>query len=1015
MKPLLNFLGDVSPQIYGLNFDIRYVYKLTPAWILVTEIRRKKKMQNVNKTMAILIALILSISMLSSMILMPDVYAHGPGLASPDNVPWNIPTYAYIVAAPDPIGVGQSAHVYMWLDCVYGAAGGTVAANPTNGSTASAGLLANSYRFHNYNFTIIKPDGSVTTQIFPIISDTTSSQYVIMTPDQLGTYTLQFSFPGQVYGANGNGYEKSLLVNDTYLPSSAQTTLTVQQDPIPAAKTSNPLPTAYWARPIYGENTDWWTISSNWLGYGSPAVGGWSSSGGQANMYHQDAIGPLTSHVMWTRPLQFGGAVGGNQFQAGGSDPNSDAYGVGYFEGSSYAPRFYYPIIIQGILYYTETASFTGSPIMGGSSTGPTVAIDLRTGKEIWSNQNIPQLSFGYLYNLWDPDQHGVYPAILVAVVSGNWNLYDANTGLPLFNVTAVPGGTTVMGPSGELLKYNLVNTGTAAHPAYYLSEWNSSKLWLYDVNPYTGGGSLSPSIINASNGALIQQLPLPITGVTGTLPPGSIPSTIFTPYGSTLIVNASIPITDETLGLTGKYAQAITTYDWNKSMDWANTMSPAPSIIAINYNDVMLCRSGFLPTGFAATGTGTRQSPYTYFAVNLNASKGEVGTVLWTKTYDPPAGNVSVVAEPTDFVNRVFTFSYQETMQWVGYSLDTGEKLWGPTASQAPFDYYGNPGQPTLLGVIAYGHLYVASFSGITYAYNVLTGNLDWTYGNGGEGNSTNAGFNVFYGNYPTQIQSISNGVIYEATNEHTVPNPIYKGAMVTALNATTGEEIWKLSDYPSEWATAGTEWATSDGYLTMMNGYDQQVYSVGRGPSQLTVTAPDLSAASGQPVVIRGTVTDISAGTQQSQQAADFPNGVPVASDASMTDWMGYVYQQMPLPTNFSGVPVTISVIDSNGNQRIIGTAMTTSSGTYSLTWTPDIAGDYTVIATFAGTNAYWPSSMMTSFNVMEAHPTASPAPTAAPSMADTYILPGIVGIIVAIVIVGVVLAMLMLRKHP
>ena len=88
------------------------------------------------------------------------------------------------------------------------------------------------------------------------------------------------------------------------------------------------------------------------------------------------------------------------------------------------------------------------------------------------------------------------------------------------------------------------------------------------------------------------------------------------------------------------------------------------------------------------------------------------------------------------------------------------------------------------------------------------------------------------------------------------------------------------------------------------MMNGYDQQIYSIGRGPSQLTVTAPDLAAASGQPVVIRGTVTDIAAGTQQSQQAADFPNGVPVASDASMTQWMGYVYQQMPLPTNFTGV---------------------------------------------------------------------------------------------------------------
>jgi hypothetical protein len=964
-------------------------------------------MQNLNKTLAISIAIILMVSIGTSMMLLPTTSAHTP--------PYSIPTYAYIVAAPSPIGLGQTAHVYMWLDCVYGAAGGTTASSPLNGSTASAGLLSNNYRFHNYNLTITKPDGTVSTQIFATISDTTSSQYITLTADQIGTYTLKFSFPGQKYGENGNGYEKSSLMNDTYLSSTATTTLTVQQDPIPAAISSGPLPSQYWARPIYGENTDWWTISSNWLGVASPPVGGWSTSGGQAGMYHQDAIGPLTSHVMWTRPLQFGGAVGGNQFQAGGSDPNSDAYGVAYFEGSSYAPRFYYPIIIQGVLYYTETASFTGSPIMGGSSTGPTVAIDLRTGKQLWSNQNIPQLSFGYLYNLWDPDQHGVYPAVLVASVADapgafttHWNLYDANTGLNLFNVTGIPTGTTVMGPSGEQLKYVLTNTGTSAAPAWYLAEWNMSKLWQYDINPYTGGGSLSPSIINGSNLALVQVLPLPITGVSATLPTGAA---LPTPYGSTLLVNANIPINSTTMT---QYAQPITTYDWNISMPWANGMTPTPSIVAVNYNDMMLCRSGSLSTGFAATGTGSQQLPYTYFAVNLNSSKGTVGSVIWTKTYTPPAGNVSVVSEPVDFKSRVFTFSYQETMQWLGYDLDSGNLLWGPTASQSAFDYYGNPGQPTLLGVAAYGHLYVASFSGITYAYNIRTGVLDWTHGNGGAGNSTNAGFNVFYGDYPTQIQSISNGVVYTATNEHTVPNPIYKGCTYRAINATTGAEIWTLSGYPSEWSTAGTAWATADGYLTAMNGYDQQIYSIGRGPSKLTVTAPDLAAASGQAVVIKGTITDISAGTLQSQQAADFPNGVPVASDASMGSWMGYVYQQKGLPQDFTGVPVTISVVDSNGNQRNIGTAMSTSAGTYSLSWVPDIPGDFTVIATFAGTNGYWPSSSMTSFNVMEAHPTV--APTAAPpaSNTDTYILSSAAAIIIVIIIVGAV-SILMQRKKP
>ena len=59
----------------------------------------------------------------------------------------------------------------------------------------------------------------------------------------------------------------------------------------------------------------------------------------------------------------------------------------------------------------------------------------------------------------------------------------------------------------------------------------------------------------------------------------------------------------------------------------------------------------------------------------------------------------------------------------------------------------------------------------------------------------------------------------------------------------------------------------------------------------------------------------------------------------------------------------------LDSNGNYRTIGTATTDASGTYSLTWTPDIPGNYTVIATFAGTNGYWPSSAETAFNVMQA----------------------------------------------
>ena len=54
-----------------------------------------------NKTVAISIVILLTISMAASMILIPTANAHSP--------PWQIPTYAYVTAGPTPIGVGQTS------------------------------------------------------------------------------------------------------------------------------------------------------------------------------------------------------------------------------------------------------------------------------------------------------------------------------------------------------------------------------------------------------------------------------------------------------------------------------------------------------------------------------------------------------------------------------------------------------------------------------------------------------------------------------------------------------------------------------------------------------------------------------------------------------------------------------------------------------------------------------------------------------------------------------------------
>jgi hypothetical protein len=133
-------------------------------------------------------------------------------------------------------------------------------------------------------------------------------------------------------------------------------------------------------------------------------------------------------------------------------------------------------------------------------------------------------------------------------------------------------------------------------------------------------------------------------------------------------------------------------------------------------------------------------------------------------------------------------------------------------------------------------------------------------------------------------------------------------------------------------------------------------------------------------------------------------------------MSQWMSYVYQQQPEPTNFTGVQVTISVLDSNGNCYKIGTATTDASGTYSLTWTPIIPGNFTVYANFEGTNGYWPSSAEAHFYASPPAPTAPPTAAPVTGLASTASLElGIAAVIIVIIVCVAVLAVIMLRKRP
>jgi hypothetical protein len=402
---------------------------------------------------------------------------------------------------------------------------------------------------------------------------------------------------------------------------------------------------------------------------------------------------------------------------------------------------------------------------------------------------------------------------------------------------------------------------------------------------------------------------------------------------------------------------------------------------------------------GESVVGSNVNLTSVNIWAISL--ASGSEGQLLFNKVWKAPssweAGNQTISWQASSNENLGFVWS-KETRQWWCFSLKTGDYLWGPTASE---QYLGIYGTSTALG---YGKFYQCYMSGIVYCYDIQNGKLLWTQSIKDPDNEI-----LWSDNWPMRIQFIVDDKIYLVEGEHSPNQPLPRGGPMVCLNATTGELIWSVNLM----YYYRTNVVIGDDIIALMNSYDQQVYAIGKGPSATTVTAPDVSIELGKSVMIKGKVTDTSPGTEDYGLTVRFPNGVPAVSDESMSAWMEYVYQQAERPNNTTGVPVSIDVIDSNGNFRNIGTATSDASGVFNFAWQPDISGTYTVIATFAGSKAYYPSYAETAFVVDE--PTSTSTPTAIPiqSVADQYFVPAIAGIIAAIAIVGAVLALLLLKK--
>ena len=390
-----------------------------------------------------------------------------------------------------------------------------------------------------------------------------------------------------------------------------------------------------------------------------------------------------------------------------------------------------------------------------------------------------------------------------------------------------------------------------------------------------------------------------------------------------------------------------------------------------------------------------------------LSTKPGQEGTLLFNRTWTPPSGHEDVAFSyrTASLEEGIFVGVLKATTTLVGFDINTGAQLW-LSEPLDPFDAFAIHVDRRSVNVIAEGKVFAGATGGVVQAVDAKTGVLVWSH------TVKDPYAEMYWGpNWPVYLSFVTDGKIYVHHTDHSSVNPKPRGAPFTAIDIETGEEVFSINIRGHHW---GAYPVIGDSIIAMYNTYDQRFYAMGKGPSATEISAPEAIQPIDFPVLLKGFVTDISPGVEEYAVTARFPKGIPAVSDANMSDWMEYVYMQTPRPKDVTGVEVTLSVIDENGNYRDIGTTTSNADGFFTLSWQPDIEGLYTVYASFAGSESYWPSHAVTSFVVGNA--VATPAPTAAPqaSVSDMYFVPAVSGIIVAI-IVGFVVLFLALRKRP
>jgi len=390
-------------------------------------------------------ALILLLIASATIVALPAATAQFDVIEQPPRI-IDIPSFLFVTVSPNPVGINQIVYL------------GATFSKPIPTNNGQGGDY-----YDNVTIEIVDPSGHKTVE-GPYITSMAAGIQITYTPNQVGEYTFQAFYPGQILTGTHRGGSttpsgwSTHLIGSYQMPTESEiVTLTVQEDSVKPIYQTPPIPDEYWTRPIYATNWDWGELGANWFGV--------------ENNVQEYGTAPNTAHIVWSKSTHFGGQPGSPIASDESTQYSSTSLLTSYFRATT---------ILNGILYYNKYAGL-GSTLLGWE------AVDIRTGKTLWSKPagvtGAESISRGQIVNfnnfqefgsaafLWSsPGGGGFFGA------AASWTgLYDAYTGEFLANITNPISATMTVDTNedtevqGALIGY-FISGGT-------LNLWNTTKI----------------------------------------------------------------------------------------------------------------------------------------------------------------------------------------------------------------------------------------------------------------------------------------------------------------------------------------------------------------------------------------------------------------------------------------------------------------------------------------------------------------------------------------------------------